>query len=757
MIDQSKPIGILFVHGIGTEKQGETLLGYSEPVFKWIARWLKTGNRMAATGSPAESIEVTSTELFPEDGAPAHSRWVMHLRNSEKKIEDTHWIAAESWWAETIVASNWRQTIDWAKQVVPSIVFFQVSNFVRRVFYRQEREFIEPGLVWLFAIPYAAFGFLLLLLINIVAFLLGILAVFQAVLPTGLLRSVTQSIQVIISHWVGDIFLILNSPIQRSAMVGKVKKDLEWMKKECSQIVIVAHSQGAAISYQILHEDKSPQIKGFVTLGSAIKLFKKVESLQVRGIDKRFVHFYNVSALFFIGSLLYFLNSWRYFFSIPAVAETNAAGFDWMNVLVSATPFVIVIIVLILLVQWLDPDRSWDPLDGEVSIGRDGFGWCDLYASNDPAPDGRLSRNPPNFLESRQVFNQANLVLDHTTYWENIDEFVSAVTVFLSEVTNTKFLKLTSQDADRIQAAKSRRMHRFRWLIRSRTLALASAIALLAGARNELPLVGKGILAITNRILGAVSSKISINLEPAEAVNVLGGITIMAIPLVWHLLSGWIWRWWQARDTEKLFRREAYESGGWPLRFMIFMTSFLFLGTAAFVSAPHRTVLVNQDPFKAGFVSDDLLAIAGGAILISVLLAALLTSRIRGIESLSVSILAIKTFVRSWGVPIREPEGSVPTTLRWVYPLRMLVDVVQNWAPLVLSLVLVIVSLVSLENMPEWMKSWPVVVFPLGSAGLAWWNTLTYLRANPSSYREIIYGIGLLMNILAYVTGLRLM
>src|SRR6185503_7219219 len=186
-------------------------------------------------------------------------------------------------------------------------------NFVRRVIYERGRGFVAPLLAVFFTIPYAAFGFLLLLLLNIAALVLGILALFQAALPTGLLRSLIQTVQAILSQWAGDLFLVMNSPIQRSAMVNKVKKDLKWMKRECSQIVIVAHSQGAAISYQVLQEDHSSQIKGFVTLGSAIQLLKKIESAQESGLDKLFVRWFYLFSPFVVASLLFFLNSLRTF------------------------------------------------------------------------------------------------------------------------------------------------------------------------------------------------------------------------------------------------------------------------------------------------------------------------------------------------------------------------------------------------------------------------------------------------------------
>jgi hypothetical protein len=745
MADQSKPIGILFVHGIGAEKQGETLLGYSEPVFNWIARWLSASNGTTATGNrPAQSIEVIETNLYPKNGEPAHSHWVMHLRDGKNKLQKTDWIAAECWWAETIAPSNWRQTIDWAMKVVPSIVFFQLSNFVGRVFDRQEREFLAPILALFFTLPYAAFGFLLLVLLNIAAFLLGILAMFQTILPGGMLRSFIQSIQVIVSQWAGDIFLLLNSPIQRSAMVSKVKQDLAWMKKNCSQVVVVAHSQGAAISYQVLQEDHSSQIRGFVTLGSAIKLLKKVESLQESGIHKRFVRVFYGSALFVIASLLFFLKSLVFFFLSPGAAGTNPPGFDWMNLLISATPFVIVISWLILVVQWLDPDpdRSWDPIQGERSIARKGFRWCDLYASNDPAPDGRFSRNLPAFLQSSQVYNRANLLLDHTTYWQNLDEFVSAVVVFLSEVTNTKFLNLTDRGAAYIAAAKARRRRRFGWLIWSRTLALASAIALLGSLRHELPRVATGILWMVNGMLGLLSSNISIRLDQPAAQSILGGIVVISVPLVWHLIIGQILRWWQEKDFAKLFRREVDNSGLLPLRAVASMMGILLFGTAGSILETHGKVLTNLEPAYTPIYG---LAFATLVILISILFARLLPVDITSQSDMKVwspSMLGINTMAQDETQP-REESTQRPVSLTG------LVDVAWASAPVLLTAFPFL-----LLWAPALTKAWTPFLMTLMATLLAWWNLLAFLQARRSSGRRKVYLIAIGLNTVAYVIWL---
>ncbi len=727
MADLSKPIGVLFVHGIGAEKQGETLLAYSEPLFKWIAHWLRDGEGTTAADTlPAQSIEVLNTDLFPTDGAPAHSKWVMHLRDSENKIRNTEWIAAECWWADTIVASSWRQTIKWALQVVPSIVFFQLSNFVRRRFDQKESEFLFPVLAELFTIPYAAFGFLVLFLLNILAGLLTGLALVQAVLPIGMLRSVTQGIQVIISQWAGDLFLVVNSPVQRSAMVSKLKKDLEWMKEQCSQVVIVAHSQGAAISYLVLQQDPSPQIKGFVSLGSAIKLLKKVESVQQRGLQKRFARWFGIFAPFFLASLLIFLLSLLPFFSIAdaAPASASARDFDWMNVLISAVPFVFVVLLLIVRVQSLDREMSWDPLDGEIPLERDGFRWCDLYASNDPAPDGRLSWKLPDYVKSTQVYNRANLLLDHTTYWENVDEFVSAVAVFLSQVTNTGFVNLTDANASRIEMAKSRRRYRFGWLLWSRTIALASAIALLAFLRNELPAFGVSILEGVNWILGhfpgLFSRKITIPEHPSEAISIMVGILLVVVPILWYAATLHFWGRWHEIGLQKLFRPKPDHSDLRPFRSVASMLGILIFGTLGSIVLIYANLLT---PLNG-------LIFIAAVPLLSIGLAQFLTiPSAKDTQKPSLLGLTIKALTRVMSQPLVARVGA--------------------WAPVVLSVVPILVIWVY-----PLMSGWLLLAFTLGVPFLAWRNTMALILEPGPSLMWKIYVLAIVSNTLVYLLWL---
>jgi hypothetical protein len=60
-------------------------------------------------------------------------------------------------------------------------------------------------------------------------------------------------------------------------------------------------------------------------------------------------------------------------------------------------------------------------------LAHGGVAWTDLFATHDPVPNGSLTSVPVKGLEQVEVANQRSILLDHNSYWQNIDQFVPAV------------------------------------------------------------------------------------------------------------------------------------------------------------------------------------------------------------------------------------------------------------------------------------------------------------------------------------------
>jgi hypothetical protein len=76
--------------------------------------------------------------------------------------------------------------------------------------------------------------------------------------------------------------------------------------------------------------------------------------------------------------------------------------------------------------------------------------WIDLYASADPVPNGatRTSKDGPN--QSKRIWNRASLLTDHTSYWENLDEFVLRVVSECAQTAGSSWATMIASNTDDI-------------------------------------------------------------------------------------------------------------------------------------------------------------------------------------------------------------------------------------------------------------------------------------------------------------------
>ncbi|MDQ2942901.1 MAG: hypothetical protein M3R21_04425, partial [Candidatus Dormibacteraeota bacterium] len=97
-------LGILFVHGIGDQPQGDTLVSFGEPLYQWVRDWLE-GAQEAGCLTKA-TVEIVDAQVRPsssEEEAPASARVVLTTIDTNGHPETAEWRLAESWWAATLL------------------------------------------------------------------------------------------------------------------------------------------------------------------------------------------------------------------------------------------------------------------------------------------------------------------------------------------------------------------------------------------------------------------------------------------------------------------------------------------------------------------------------------------------------------------------------------------------------------------------------------------------------------------------------
>lgn len=560
-----KPIGVLFIHGIGKQEQGETLVGYSEPLYQWIDRWLKEAQQKISPSEENKSgVQILNVDLRPTDNSPAHTEWLLRM-NQDGNIKESCWLLAEAWWAETFAAASFWTTLQWAVQVIPSLIILHFVSVTNRVFRSRQNNFGIWGLLSLVAL---LFYFPLAIVLTALAEVLVLFLVVLTILPITLLRSQIASIQLVISNWVGDIFLLNTSPIRYAAMISRVRRELKWLEERCDKIAVIAHSQGAAIAYEALLEKSNSSVQRLVTFGSAVKLMKNIKEGARSG--------FSLFALVIIGILPIAASIYLYFYGHEiwtSILNFSVPGRDYYNIdsfrtIILMIGFIVLLITLITLSirlgYWIESRNSKKDVPNPGS--NQDFKWLDIFASDDPAPDGPLSNVRYNFLNSVEVTNYSNLINDHTTYWQNQDEFVTAVACTISELGDLPLASLTDKDSISITQAKSRRKWRAGWLMSGRTIALLCAPVILFKNLGSLLASGDWLVMKASQVLATLPGveviKSTICGLTTTERNGLGAILLLAIPLLWYLLMGLAWNKWEAEDVDKFLKREPYDHGG---------------------------------------------------------------------------------------------------------------------------------------------------------------------------------------------------
>jgi hypothetical protein len=110
---------VLFVHGIGDQQQGSTLLRWGGAVVSWLDRWL-------ATREPGQEPQVEIVAIDPRPGpdVAGHCEVALSLPDAaaSQPIRQ-QWLLAESWWASVISPPRFGQLARWAVPMTPWLAY----------------------------------------------------------------------------------------------------------------------------------------------------------------------------------------------------------------------------------------------------------------------------------------------------------------------------------------------------------------------------------------------------------------------------------------------------------------------------------------------------------------------------------------------------------------------------------------------------------------------------------------------------------
>lgn len=458
--------GIAFVHGIGQQKQGETLRLFSEALGSWLQQWLteKPGTDLRVTRaeleppSPAVGAALAGTEITDPDDpkAPAHTiLTVCPPGAAEQEI-----LIAECWWADAFEPPKLGELVFWLTLIAPTLVLSQAATPLRRSWRRLHLTIgaAQKPLIGLRMIPQTVF---LLSSVALIPILVGVLAVIllPALLPISSLQQAARRAAVLVVGYLGDAFVLTASPIRRDVITSVVQADLDWLSQRCDELSVVGHSQGAVLAHDALRRRRPANLKQFVTLGAGLEKLLRLRLLfrNERGI---------------------FAQQW---IGVAAAAVLIATSFAATSAFATHHPNqgleLTIAAAFAAIVLGLGYVFAFQRVAGYEELVRipgagSEFEWFNYYASSDPVPNGPLIDTEQPWITEREVFNYASIIRDHTSYLRNRDEILPRLARILLDTT----ILTEADDTLLMRRARTRRRIRTRFLGIGRTLILTAAI-----------------------------------------------------------------------------------------------------------------------------------------------------------------------------------------------------------------------------------------------------------------------------------------
>jgi hypothetical protein len=581
-------LGILFVHGIGTPRSGDTLVRWGDVLLNTIKR--ATQNNVVAT------IE----HAGPSD-EPGEGRFEAAVRFGRAE----RWLFSEGWWANAFPAPSYRELVSWSVRALPWSVATHIAERYWQVSSRDSKWarkfFVLSSTVVELSVA--------LLLTPVFIGVFG-LALLLGLLPIPQIRNAILAAQSILTATVGDSLAFVESPIRAALMKTCILDGLARLKQRCERTVIVAHSQGAAVVIDALgglpHPDENRSVKDLpqsvpdtlVTFGAGTKKLANQKVLSARFPNKMFgtnpvngaigallgaaglscwlylsvrLHQTTIKEiawallLLFLSWVILGLIGWLYSsafrrlkkswhriiitgtFALLFIAELGAAIFyakhahlplGLLIFLFTAFFYVAASMAVILRSKEMKYIMATAAVQSPKSVR-----WIDLYASADPVPNGPTSTKEAGNLESIEVWNLGSTIADHTAYWDNRDGFVLRIANVCAETAQSPWKKKLPQ-RKKLPDNSDWADQRAAWRVRFLQIARWSA--------------GLAWFAIGAFLWSRDKASVPITFDlpswaPVAPVRLAVLVTFIGLA-VWITSSvlRWLWGWWVRAEQEEL-------------------------------------------------------------------------------------------------------------------------------------------------------------------------------------------------------------
>jgi len=571
--DPRAEIGVLLVHGIGEHEEGDTLLSFGEPLIDWLREWLEgpTDGIPGKNAVPRGRVEVTSARmraLRNEAESPAYARVDVTARtpaddpSGSARERTERWLFAEAWWGDSVKVPAALPLLVWMLLRAPLLVYWHFHGGSRLAQETDSEDLPAMAMATLrWILSWAtALGLQAVIVIAIVLW----------AIPIGPWRKALLSTVRKLAAILGDSFVLLEQDIQRATLVQRVRSALDWLRLRTEHVVVIAHSQGAAIAHGAIQASRCAEIRGYISVGSGLEKLELLRLVRSHRVGVWPAQFFGLLVL---GLVLVLLQ--------PLVQWTKESGWAWVGAAVFILFFVIfawngmndaMIRYRDLLAARLKDFRLATPA-GSVS-------WNDIHAGLDLVPMGGNSQLAKlDFVEQIPVTNEMSIVSDHVRYFDTRGDFASQLWALLSPF--SQVVRFT--DDDTAQLERLRRWHRARalGLVIGQCVNPLTALAAALLATGMVRSVGEAVLMLLqqaeltwpHRLLDWSARRLADGLQALAPFKVASaddlsytivGALIVLLGLVgWWMLGMGLWRASSQHLAHLVARGERFRRPGW--------------------------------------------------------------------------------------------------------------------------------------------------------------------------------------------------
>lgn len=390
-------VGIVFVHGIGTQRAGETFLDWSRPIIELLGEWLQSRHRDAKPVDPVIrsrfSFHPATPPILELGIPPANGR------------KEARWLITEAWWAADLRAPSFDEATGFLRKRLRAIVRDIRRGYDELLKRRKQRRTPtspaerrsardrddaparvmatdEAPARWgwvdgLDALQAKVFG-LAALAIPVAAIGVAALAVYSLLrrVPLGPVQRFAEFriLDNFLVEWFGDLSILLGDAAQAANVRARVIDAIDRVTSEGAEaVVLVAHSGGAIVSFETLADPAylDRPVAKLITIGEGLKLAWSLA-------DER--------------------------------QDEHLAGRARLAGDLRARPRL----------RWVDVWASYDPAPAGGLPARAHL----RTADPDQVERVRKEHRGDTVVEDRPVTNRMNVARDHGAYWENAEGFL---------------------------------------------------------------------------------------------------------------------------------------------------------------------------------------------------------------------------------------------------------------------------------------------------------------------------------------------